>query len=85
MKESQYKELLKASIVSQWEKFEYFRNICKKKKRSIAGIVKAIDAEEYYQIPAVAATAFTKFKGLLKELKNEYSLKGTIPGDVYYG
>jgi hypothetical protein len=75
MDESQYKGLLKESIVSQWEKFEYFRNICKKKKRSIADIIKAIDAEEYYQIPAVAATAFKKSKGLVKEL-NDFSQDG---------
>ena len=35
MDESQYKELLKESITDQWEKFEYFRNICKKKNRNL--------------------------------------------------
>lgn len=75
MDESQYKELLKESITSQWDKFEYFRNICKKKKRGIEDLKKAIDDEEYHLIPAVAATAFKKSKGLFKEL-NDFSQPG---------
>lgn len=75
MDESQYKELLKESITTQWDKFEYFRNICKKKKRSIHDIIVAIDNEEYYQIPAIVATAFKKSKGLIKEL-NDFSQDG---------
>ena len=75
MNESQYKELLKESITFQWDKFEYFRTICKKKKRSIYDILKAIDDEEYYQIPAIPATAFKSSKGLCKEL-NDFSQDG---------
>ncbi len=75
MDESQYKELLKESITFQWDKFEYFRNICKKKKRSIYDIIKAIDDEEYHQIPAIPATAFKRSKGLYKEL-NDFSQDG---------
>jgi hypothetical protein len=75
MDESKYKELLKESITFQWDKFEYFRNICKKKKRTIQDIIKAIDNEEYYQIPAIAASAFKKSKGLFKEL-NDFSQEG---------
>jgi hypothetical protein len=75
MDESQYKELLKESITAQWDKFEYFRNICRKKKRNIQDLMKAIDYEEYYQLPAIASTAFKKSKGLLKEL-NDFSQGG---------
>jgi hypothetical protein len=75
MAESQYKELLKESITFQWDKFEYFRTICKKKKRNIYDIIKAIDDEEYYQIPAIPATAFKRSKGLCKEL-NDFSQDG---------
>jgi hypothetical protein len=75
MVESQYKEMLKESITVQWDKFEYFRNICKKKNRNVHDLIKAIDYEEYYRIPAIAATAFKKSKGLLREL-NDFSQKG---------
>jgi hypothetical protein len=75
MDESQYKELLKESITAQWDKFEYFRNVCKNKKRGIEDLKKAIDDEEYHLIPAVAATAFKKSKGLFKEL-NDFSQPG---------
>jgi hypothetical protein len=75
MDETQYKELLKESITNQWGKFEYFRNICMKKNRNLADLMKAIDYEEYYQIPAIVATAFKKSKGLLKEL-NDFSCDG---------
>jgi hypothetical protein len=75
MNESQYKELLKESITFQWDKFEYFRTTCKKKKRNIYDILKAIDDEEYYQIPSIPATAFKKSKGLYKEL-NDFSQDG---------
>jgi hypothetical protein len=75
MNESEYKELLKESITSQWDKFEYFRTICRKKKRSFRDIIKAIDDEEYYQIPAIPATAFKKSRGLYQEL-NDFSQDG---------
>lgn len=89
MDESQYKELLKESITSQWNKFEYFRNICKRKNRKIQDLLIAIDDEEYYQIPAVAATAFKKSKGLLKELSDfsqngKFQVSSSTSGDPSY-
>ena len=89
MDESQYKELLKESLTSQWNKFEYFRNICQKKNRSIQDLIKAIDNEEYYQIPAVAATAFKKSKGLIKNLsdfsqKGKFQVSSSTSGDPSY-
>jgi hypothetical protein len=89
MDESQYKELLKESITNQWDKFEYFRNICKKKKRSIQDILKAIDDEEYYQIPSIMATAFKKSKGLFKELNDfshpgKFQVSSSTSGDPSY-
>jgi hypothetical protein len=89
MNESKYKELLKESITSQWEKFEYFRNICKKKKRSIRDIISAINNEEYYRIPAITATAFKKSKGLYKELNDfsqigKFQVSSNTSGDPSY-
>jgi hypothetical protein len=89
MNESKYKELLKESITSQWEKFEYFRNICKKKKRSIRDIITAINDEEYYRIPSITATAFKKSKGLSKELNDfsqigKFQVSSNTSGDPSY-
>jgi hypothetical protein len=89
MDESQFKELLIESITSQWNKFEYFRNICKRKKRSFRDILKAIDNEEYYEIPAVVATAFKKSKGLIKELSDfsqpgKFQVSSSTSGDPSY-
>ena len=75
MDESRFKEMLKESINSQWDKFEYYRTVCKKKNRSIHDLLRAIDNEEYYQIPAVTATAFKKSTGLFNEL-NDFSQAG---------
>jgi hypothetical protein len=89
MNESQYKDLLKESITFQWDKFEYFRTICKKKKRNIYDILKAIDGEEYYQIPSIPATAFKKSKGLSKELNDfsqigKFQVSSNTSGDPSY-
>ena len=89
MDESRYKELLRESITVQWDKYTYFRNICKQKKLSISDILQAIDDEEYYRIPAITATAFKKSKGLVKEL-NDFSQEGkfqvssSTSGDASY-
>jgi hypothetical protein len=89
MDESQYKELLKESITFQWDKFQYFRNICKKKNRSIYDILKAIDNEEYYRIPAISTAAFKKSKGLYKELNDlsqegKFQVSSNTSGDPSY-
>lgn len=77
MEESRYKELLKESISNQWSRFEYFRNLCKKKGRSLKDLLLAIDDGEYFRIPAVMATAFKKSKGLVREL-NDLSREGSF-------
>ena len=75
MAESRYKELLRDSILGQWEKFEYYRILCKRKGKTIQDLLKAIDYEEYYEIPAVVSVAFKKSRGLVHEL-NDLSVKG---------
>lgn len=75
MNESHFKELIKQSITNEWDKFEYFRTVCRKKKQTLADLLIAVDDEEYYRIPAVAATAFKKSKGLYREL-NDFSQAG---------
>jgi hypothetical protein len=89
MNESQYKESLQESIQAQWKKFEYFRNLCKKKKLSIEDLRKAIDNEEYYLIPAVAATSFKLSKGLINELNDlsqpgRFQVSSSTSGDPSY-
>lgn len=89
MDESNYKELLKESITFQWDKFDYFRNICKKKNRNIHDLTSAIDDEEYYQIPSVVATAFKKSKGLIRELNDlsqegKFQVSSSTSGDPSY-
>ena len=89
MDESGYKELLRESISFQWDKFGYFRHICKRKNRSLEDIITAINDEEYYQIPAVTATAFKKSKGLYKELNDltqsgKFQVSSNTSGDPSY-
>jgi len=75
MEESRFKELLGQSITGQWEKFEYYRNLCKKKGLSLEDIQKAIKNEEYYLVPGVISTAFKKSKGLFNDL-NDFTMEG---------
>ena len=89
MEESQYIELLRVSISSQWKKFEYYRNICKLKNIDLPDILKAIDNEEYYRIPAVAASAFKKSKGLIGDLSDfsqegKFQVSSSTSGDPSY-
>ena len=73
--ESHFKELLYESVKTQWEKFHYYRTICKKKGFKLEDLKKIIDNEEYYQLPSVVATAFKKSKGLIRDL-NDLSMDG---------
>jgi hypothetical protein len=77
MDESKFKESLKESITAQWHNFEFFRNICARKEKTLGDLIKAIDNEEYYQIPAIVTTAFKKSRGLFHDL-NDFSQKGVF-------
>lgn len=73
--ESNFKESLQESIIRQWRRFEYYRNICKNKGLNLEDLKKAIKNEEYYILPAVPSLAFKKSKGLAHEL-NDFSVEG---------
>lgn len=87
--ESHFKEILHQSVRSQWEKFEYYRTLCKKKGYKLEDLKKIIDNEEYYQLPSVIATAFKKSKGLIKNLNDltmdgKFQVSSSTSGDPSY-
>jgi hypothetical protein len=73
--ETNFQEKLRLSIYSQWNQFEYYRNVCKREGKTIDDLLHAIDNREYFYLPSVAATAFKKSKGLLDVL-NDLSQDG---------
>ncbi len=73
--EPHFKEILHESIRKQWEKFDYYRILCKKKGYNQEDLKKIIDNEEYYNLPSVIATAFKKSRGLIENL-NDLSMEG---------
>ena len=73
--DSDFKYLLYENIIKQWEKFDYYRIICKKKGYRLEDLKKIINNEEYYHLPSVISTAFKKSRGLIKNL-NDLSMDG---------
>lgn len=75
MENTYFKELLNENIENQWRKYEYYRNICAEKKKSLEDLKSAVSNEEYYEIPGIISTAFKKSRNLVKEL-NDLSVPG---------
>src|SRR5512142_3508685 len=84
-----FRDLVKASVESQWDRFAYFRNLCGRRNVSLAALRAFIADGAYDRIPGVAASAFKVSKGLAEELNDlsgpgVFQVSSSTSGDPSY-
>ena len=75
LSESGFRDLVRAGIECQWDRFAYYRQLCAKRNVTRADLVAFVADGAYHRIPSVASSAFKLSKGLIEELNDL-----TVPG-----
>ncbi len=77
MTERSFRELLRASVESQWQRFAYYRQLCARRNIYLADLLAIIADGAYHRIPSVASSAFKLSKDMIEEL-NDLSVPGVF-------
>jgi hypothetical protein len=77
LSESGFRDLVRASIESQWDRFAYYRQLCAKRNVTRADLVAFVGAGAFHQLPSVASSAFKLSKGLIEDL-NDLAVPGVF-------
>ena len=73
--ERSFRELVRASVESQWQRFAYYRQLCARRNIYLADLLAIIADGAYHRLPSVASSAFKLSKGMIEELNDL-----TVPG-----
>ena len=87
--ESGFRDLVRANIEFQWDRFAYYRQLCAKRNVTRADLVGFIADGAYHKLPSVASTAFKLSKGLIEELNDlaapgVFQVSSSTSGDPSY-
>lgn len=86
---SSFRDLLRASVESQYGRFAYYRQLCARRGLAFADLLAFVADGAYDRLPAVASTAFKLSKGLVEELNDlsspgVFQLSSSTSGDPSY-
>jgi|GEM_PF-812398 len=72
-----FRELLRASILHQYDRFDYYRRLCTHGNLARRDLESIVTDGAYYRLPSVVSTAFKLSKGLIEDL-NDLSAQGVF-------
>ncbi len=89
LSESGFRDLVRASIEFQWDRFAYYRQLCAKRKVTRADLVTFVGDGVYHKLPSVASSAFKLSKGMIDELNDlaapgVFQVSSSTSGDPSY-
>ncbi len=87
--ESSFRDLVRASVESQYGRFAYYRQLCERRRVTLADLRAFVADGAYHRIPAVASSAFKLSKGLVEELNDlsrpgVFQISSSTSGDPSY-
>jgi len=72
-----FRDLLRAGIEVQWDRFAYYRQLCAKRNVNKDDLLAFVADGAYHKLPSVASSAFKLSKGMIEEL-NDLSVPGAF-------
>jgi hypothetical protein len=89
LSDSSFRDLLRASVESQYGRFAYYRQLCARRGVTFADLLAFVDDGAYDRLPSVATSAFKLSKGLVEELNDlsspgVFQISSSTSGDPSY-